>query len=109
MAKLEVRTVFIHPRHFAVKRLCARAINTFEHDPDFQVRFHFAAMVFWLVNAALGVLCYILLPRTWVSIGVLYVFLLSIYANWDTDYDAVSAASSFKHAKAADQKIGVVQ
>lgn len=92
-------------RHVALKRLCAGAVNTFEHDPDFQVRFHFAAMVFWIVNAVLGVLCYLFLRSEWLSIGVLYVFLLSIYANWDTDYDAVSAASSFKHAKAADQQL----
>lgn len=84
-------------RHLWIKRF----VDDFEHNPEFQVRFHLAAMVFWMVNAAAGIAVYAVWPRLWVSIGVLYVFLLSIYANWDTDYDAVSAASAFLHAKRA--------
>jgi hypothetical protein len=102
---LEVRTVFIHPRHFAVKRLLAKAIGTFEHDPDFQIAFHKTAMLFWIAAAVLGTFWCVGFPGSWQSGGVLAVFLISIYSNWDTDYDAVSAASAFKHAQAADTKI----
>lgn len=88
-------------RHHWVRHV----VTDFETNPDFQIRFHLWAMIFWVANAAAGVAVAILWPHLWLTIGVLYVFLLSIYANWDTDFDAVSAASAFKHAKkAADQK-----
>ena len=56
-------------------------------------------MIFWIVNAVVGVLLAILFPHAWIAIGVLYVFLLSIYANWDTDYGAVSAAQASLHSE----------
>lgn len=85
------------PRHHWVRKL----IDDFEDNPDFQIRFHLTAMVFWMANAVVGTVVAVMWPHLWVAIGVLYVFLLSIYANWDTDFDAVSAAKAFKHAKRA--------
>ena len=49
-------------------------------------------MIFWMINFVAGTLVVVLLPHLWLIIGVYYVFALSIYANWDTDYDAVSAS-----------------
>jgi Flp pilus assembly protein TadB len=69
-------------------------LHNFEENPSTQVKFHWAMMIFWIVNAAIGTVVAILWPHIWVAIGVLYVFLLSIYANWDTDYGAVSAAQA---------------
>lgn len=88
-------------QHHWIKRF----VNDFESNPDFQVRFHLCAMVFWIFNAITGTVCLIFWPKQWTAIGVFYVFLLSIYANWDTDYDAVSAAKAFKHAKGAEKQI----
>lgn len=81
-----------------------RLITRLEYDPDTQFNFHRAAVLFWMLNAMAGVTVYLVWPHLWVAIGVLYVFLLSIYANADTDYDAMSASLAAKHAKrAADQ------
>jgi len=80
-----------------------QVIHDFEYNPDVQMRFHLVAMVFWMVNAAAGTVVLVLLPHLWVRIGVYYVFLLSIYANWDTDYDAVSASQASKHAQNAER------
>lgn len=85
-------------RHRALKQLAAKALNTFEHDPDFQVRFHLAAMYFWMVNLAVGTVMLLWFPHQWDAVGVFYVFALSVYANFDTDYDATSAAQSSKKA-----------
>ena len=74
-------------------------ISNFENDPATQVRFHWFMMLFWMVNALIGCTIAILWPHTWIAIGVLYVFLLSIYANWDTDYGAVSAAQASLHSE----------
>ena len=87
-------------RHAWVKRFVAN----FEDNPDFQIAFHRRMMHFWEANAVIGTVLLITEPHLWAAIGVFYVFLLSIYANWDTDYDACSAALAFKHAKAVDEK-----
>lgn len=82
-----------------------RFVDDFENNPDFQVKFHLAMMIFWMVNATAGTVVMFLWPNLWLQVGVYYVFMLSIYANWDTDYDAVSAGKAFKHAKrAADER-----
>lgn len=86
------------PRHHWIKQ----CVSDFETNPDFQIRFHLAAMLFWIANAIAGTIVMFLWPHLWLQVGVFYVFLLSIYANWDTDFDAVSAASAFKHAKHTD-------
>lgn len=87
--------------HRSIRTLIGRAVKNFETNADFQIRFHLVAMIFWICNAVVGTVVAVMWPALWVQIGVLYVFLLSIYANWDTDFDAVSAASAFKHAKTA--------
>lgn len=56
-------------------------------------------MIFWIINFCAGTVVLLLWPHTWTNIGVYYVFALSIYANWDTDYDAVSAGQAAKHAQ----------
>ena len=78
------------PQHHWAKHV----LHDFEENPKTQVRFHFAFMVFWMLNLAAGTGLLILEPGLWLKIGVFYVFALSIYANWDTDYGAVSAAQS---------------
>lgn len=77
-------------RHNWAKKL----LKDFETNPVTQIRFHFVAMVFWMVNLLAGTMMLIFFPNQWVKIGVFYVFALSIYANWDTDYGAVSAAQA---------------
>ena len=83
------------PQHHALKSL----FHDFEENPATQVKFHWVMMMFWIANAIIGAVVAILFPATWVAIGVLYVFLLSIYANWDTDYGAVSAAQASLHSE----------
>lgn len=74
-------------------------LHDFEENPATQVKFHWFMMVFWIVNLLIGVCLLILTPHLWVAIGVFYVFALSIYANWDTDYGAVSAAQASLHSE----------
>ena len=83
------------PHHRWAKKL----LHDFEENPSTQVKFHWVMMIFWIINATVGCIVAILWPHTWVAIGVLYVFLLSIYANWDMDYGAVSAAQASLHSE----------
>lgn len=76
------------PRHHWIKRL----VHDFEYNPRFQFRFHVVAILFWWANLVAGTAVLFFWPRLWLDIGVYYVFVLSLYANADTDYDAMSAA-----------------
>lgn len=87
-------------RHAWVRHL----VHDFEYNHRFQFRFHLAAMLFWIANLLAGTAVVFFAPQLWVKVGVYYVFLLSIYANWDTDYDAVSAAQAALHAQAAERQ-----
>lgn len=83
-------------RHRWIRHL----IHDFEYNPTVQFRFHLIAMIFWILNLVAGTAVMILFPHWWLEIGVFYVFVVSIYANWDTDYDAVSASLAARHAEA---------
>jgi hypothetical protein len=76
-----------------------RVIRTFETNPNWQYKFHLAAMMFWIVNFIVGTIVVLRYPAMWLSIGVYYVFALSIYANWTSDYTAVSATLAAMHAE----------
>ncbi len=71
---------------------------------DAQIRFHKGAIAFWLLNVPVALVLLVLFPHLWSALGVFYVLLLSLYANGDTDYDAMSAAQAAKHAQMAERQ-----
>ena len=81
-------------------------VKNFEYNHLFQFKFHLWMMSFWMVNVAVGTVILFLWPAEWLRIGVYYVFLLSLYANWDTDYDAVSASQAALHSQQAMRGTG---
>lgn len=66
----------------------------FEGDPVTQYIWHKWAMRFWLVNAIVVVAVFIFAPAVWKQVSVLYLVLVSLYANWATDFGAMSAAEA---------------
>lgn len=83
------------PRHGWIRRF----VHDFEHNPRAQFRFHSAMMRFWEANLIVGIVILAFFPRLWIAIGVFYVFCLSLYANWDTDLDALAASLAAQHAE----------
>lgn len=73
-----------------------------QYDHELQIRFHRWAIIFWAANVPVAVALLFLFPAVWVKFSVLYVLLLSLYANADTDYDAMSAAEAAQHAQRAE-------
>ncbi|HEX7355253.1 MAG TPA: hypothetical protein VF288_10525 [Mycobacteriales bacterium] len=84
-----------------------RVIDGLENDHRKQINFHRWAIVFWLANVPAAVVIMLLWPGLWATIGILYVLLLSLYANADTDFDAMSAAQGALHAQAIDERTRV--
>ena len=77
-----------HVRHGWLRHLA----KGLEDDPHLQYKVHLWAVRVWLVNMAVAVLVFTLAQGTWVKISVLYLVLISLYANLATDYGSMSAS-----------------
>lgn len=73
----------------------------FEDDPHWQTLFHKRMSYFWLVNMIVATLVFALAPGLWAQASILYLVLVSLYANFATDYGAVSAAEASESADVA--------
>ena len=79
-------------------------IKGLEDDPGVQARIHKWATVYWLVNfPVIGVL-YFVFPATWLALGLLVNTFYSLYANFATDYGALSAAQASQQVQAAQAR-----
>lgn len=81
-----------------------RLIDGLENDHEKQIRFHKKAIAFWVANVPVAIAILVFFPGVWASLSLLYVLLLSLYANADTDFDALSAAQAAMHAQAAEKQ-----
>lgn len=98
----QVGDIHVHHHHYFHRRrhlLIRRLVKDFETNAAFQFRFHLVMMLVWIFFGAVGPVILIMLPGLWLKVGVLFVYELSIYANWDTDYDAVSASMAARHGE----------
>lgn len=67
-------------------------LKDFEHNPETQFKFHRWAMYFWVSNVAIATALLVWFRPIWDTINIYYVALISLYANFDTDFDAMSAS-----------------
>ncbi len=70
-----------------------------ETDARTQYRIHLWAARFWVLNAVAVVSLFFLTPGIWLRASVLYLILVSLYANLSTDYGAMSAALAIDTGK----------
>jgi Na+/phosphate symporter len=75
-------------RHAWVKHI----LHDFEYNPVTQYKVHLAAMWVWTVSIVTVVCLFAFANRFWQIVSVLYLVCISLYANWATDYGAMSAA-----------------
>jgi hypothetical protein len=71
-----------------------KLLQRLENNPRSQYRFHKWMAYFWLINMAVVVGAFSFLPAVWKTASVLYLVLVSLYANFATDYGAMSAAEA---------------
>lgn len=67
-------------------------VKDFETNPRTQYKVHLWGSMYWLVN--LPMVCYLFFgqPALWTKLGIFITLVYSIYANFATDYGAMSAA-----------------
>lgn len=71
-------------------------LRDLETNPETQYKVHLYAMYWWTLNFALVLILFVFGNGVWQRISVLYLVLVSLYANWATDYGAMSAALAAK-------------
>ena len=76
-------------------------IKDLETNPDTQLKVHLYASWYWLVNFPIIAVFFFIFPHIWVALGLLVNTFYSLYANFATDYGAVSAALAAKKADTA--------
>ena len=75
-------------RHSWVKHI----VKDFEYNPVTQYKVHLVAMWVWTASMITVVCLFSFANHFWQIVSVLYLVLISLYANWATDYGAMSAA-----------------
>ncbi len=61
-------------------------------------KFHGFGAWFWAANFPVVIAVYFLAPQVWANVSILYLALVSVYANFATDTDAhVTADLAVKH------------
>jgi hypothetical protein len=68
------------------------AVKDLETNPKTQYKVHLYGAVYWLVNFPLVAALFFGEPTLWLKWGVFITLVYSIYANFATDYGAMSAA-----------------
>jgi hypothetical protein len=79
-------------RGFQVLR--PRFIREFEEDAKTQARFHLVMAYFWIANFPIVLYVFAYQKPIWDKYGVFYVLIASLYANFATDFGALSGAQA---------------
>jgi hypothetical protein len=81
-----------HAWLFSLLRVLAKDKERFDTDVILQYKIHRYASYFWIVNFFGAIVVFFALPGFWAHASILYLTLCSLYANFATDYGAMSAA-----------------
>lgn len=84
-------------RHGWIVAIAARMLRDFEDNPHTQIVIHKWALRFWALNAIVATLVFFFATDFWSKVSIFYIVFISLYANFATDYDALSAAQASLH------------
>jgi hypothetical protein len=78
--------------HYTRHRWLRVVIKDLETNPHSQYKVHLWGMWYWVINFPLVTALFFFAPGLWIRVGLLVTLIYSIYANFATDYGAMSAA-----------------
>jgi hypothetical protein len=84
------------------RALRPKFIREFEEDAKTQAKFHLGMAYFWILNFPIVLYVFIYQPGIWNKYGVFYVLIASLYANFATDFGALSGAQASMKADRVD-------
>ena len=88
--------------HHGFHVLRPKFVREFEEDARTQARFHLGMAYFWLLNFPFVLYVFTYQPAIWNKYGVFYVLIASLYANFATDFGALSGAQASMKADRID-------
>lgn len=94
-----------HHGHKWLVKLIVKFFKDAEDDALTQIKVHRWFIRFWMVNFVVALSVFIFLPDVWASASILYLTLVSLYANFATDYGALIASQGSLNALKAGQVI----
>jgi hypothetical protein len=102
--------VVVAKRHAWLVALIKAFKTDFEESAETQAKIHRAFTYIWLVNIIAVTVLFFALPGFWAQFSLYYLVMVSLYANFSTDYGALSAAqASGKASEALDKLTDVVE
>src|ERR1035441_1407443 len=110
MATEETDTsVVVHKHyHYVIRQSWLSALlNRFNTDPRLQYKIHIVMTYVWVVNMILAIGVFIFAQGLWSKASILYLVLVSLYANFATDCGTVPGAEAAVSAE--DIKLTVKQ
>jgi hypothetical protein len=90
-------------RHSWLLRLMGKTVHDLLEDPALQIKFHKWGLVVWTTQMVFVALAFYLFPTWWAAFSVLYLIEISLGSNWETEFDALSAAQASLHGLEALQ------
>ena len=79
----------------------SRWVKSIETDPAVQATIHRWSSYWWIINFPIVAFLFFATPHLWITVGLFLNTFYSLYANFATDYGALSAAQASMHAKEA--------
>jgi hypothetical protein len=67
-------------------------VKDLETNPHTQYKVHFWGAIYWLLNFPAVTVLFFFAPSLWLKLGIFITLVYSIYANFATDYGAMSSA-----------------
>lgn len=80
-------------------------VKGLEEDPAVQAKVHKVASYWWVINFPIVAFLFFGMPHVWITVGLLMNTFYSLYANFATDYGALSAAQASLYAKQAGEAV----
>lgn len=93
LLRAEVAALSAHVRRPQISHgWLKHVVKGLETDPHVQYKVHLYGVIYWLINFPL--ICWLFFgePVLWLKLGIFITLIYSIYANFATDYGAMSAA-----------------
>lgn len=75
-----------------ILQVLSRDKEKFERDPKFQFKVHIIFSYIWILNMVAAISVFVFDQGLWNKASVLYLVIVSLYANFATDYGAASAS-----------------
>lgn len=84
----------VHIHYHIRKSWLSSLLNSFDTDPKVQYKIHLVMTYFWIVNMLIAIGVFTLANGFWQKASVFYLVIVSLYANFATDFGAIPGAEA---------------